>query len=41
MRMLRRVEYLAKIEEEVLYEIMFNLKSVSYEAGENILSDKE
>ena len=39
--MLRRVDYLAKVEEEVLYEIMFNLEQVPYESEDEILNDKQ
>ena len=39
--MLRRVDYLAKIEDEVLYEIMFNLEQVQYESEDEILNDKQ
>ena len=38
--MLKRVEYLAKVEEEVLYEIMFNLTKEQYESETEILNDK-
>ena len=38
--MLKRVEYLSKVEEEVLYEIMFNLKQEKYESETEILNDK-
>ena len=38
--MLKRVEYLSKIEEEVLYEIMFNLELEQYESETEIMNDK-
>ena len=39
--MLRRLDYLEKIEDEVLYDIMFNLESVVVEKENTILNDKE
>ena len=39
--MLRRLDYLEKIEDEVLYDIMFNLESVTVEKENTILNDKE
>ena len=39
--MLRRLDYLEKIEDEVLYDIMFNLESVAVEKENTILNDKE
>ena len=40
LRMLKRVEYLSKIDEEVLYEIMFNLELEQYESETEIMNDK-
>lgn len=39
--MLRRLDYLEKIDDEVLYDIMFSLESVSVEKENTILNDKE
>ena len=39
--MLRRLDYLEKIEDEVLYDIMFNLECVTVEKENTILNDKE
>ena len=39
--MLRRVEYLEKIEDYVLYDLMFNLESITIEKDSTILNDNE
>ena len=41
LRMLKRLDYLAKVEDEVLYDIMFNLESHFIEKDSTILNDKE